>query len=80
MIENIIDRRRSPYRWKHVNAIVEPTFHDNGVSDADQSETSSTEIVYDQREGISVAEAIAWSNGLPDRVALYLYDRGSGTT
>jgi len=36
--------------------------------------------VYDERQGISLAEAIAWANGLSDRVTLYLYDEGRGTT
>jgi DNA invertase Pin-like site-specific DNA recombinase len=69
-----------PHRWKHINAIVEPTWHDNKGPDRDQSERGLDDIVYDQREGISVAEAIARANGLPDRVTLYLYDRGDGTT
>ena len=81
MIENICDRRKRPHRWKRINAIVEPTWHDNdGGHDRDQSERGPDDIVYDDREGISLSEAIAWANGLPDRVTLYLYDEGRGTT
>lgn len=81
MIENIRDRRKLPHRWKRINAIVEPTWHDNaGGLDRDQSEPGPNDIVYDQREGISLAEAIAWANSLPGRVTLYLYDEGRGTT
>jgi hypothetical protein len=81
MIENIIDRRNRHHRWKRINAIVEPTWHDNdGGPDRDQSERGPDDIVYDQQEGISLAEAIAWANSLRDRVTLYLYDDGRGTT
>ena len=81
MIENIIDRRKRQHRWKHINAIVEPTWHDNdGGPDRDQSERGLDDIVYDQREVISLADAIAWADALPDRVTLYLYDQGGGTT
>jgi hypothetical protein len=81
MIENISDRRKRPFRWKRINAIVEPTWHDNdGGPDRDQSERGPDDIVYDQREGISLAEAITWANSLPDRITLYLYDEGRGTT
>lgn len=80
MIENIIDSRKSRYRWQRINAIVEPTWHDNEKADADKSDRGPDDIVYDQREGISVTEAIAWAAALPDRVTLFLYDRGSGIT
>jgi hypothetical protein len=81
MIENISDHRERPHRWRCINAIIEPTWHDNdGGPDRDQSEPGRGDIAYDQREGISLAEAIAWANGLPDRVTLYLYDEGRGTT
>jgi hypothetical protein len=80
VIENIIDRRQHQYRWKCINAIVEPTCHDNDVADSDQSERGPDDIVYDQREDISLADAIAWANALPERVTLFLYDQGKGTT
>src|SRR5262245_48468334 len=80
MICNIIDRRKRPFRWKRINAIVEPTWHDEGVPDSDQAERGPDDLVYDQREGISLADAIAWANSLPESVTLFLYDAGSGTT
>ena len=81
MIWNIIDRRVRPYRWKRINAIVEATSHDNGRSkDGDQAESGSDDIAYGQREGISLADAIAWANSLPGGVTLFLYDEGRGTT
>jgi hypothetical protein len=79
MIWNIVDHRARRHRWKRVNAIVEPTWHDNGVADSDQCEIGEDDIVYDHREGISIAEAVAWANSLPNRVTLFLYDEGRGT-
>ena len=60
MIWNIIDRRKRPYRWKRVNAIIEDTWHDNSVLDSDAApeNLSDAVVVYDQRESITLAEAI----------------------
>lgn len=82
MIWNVIDRRERPYRWKCINAIIEAVEHDNSCADADQAPASdpAQAIDYDQREGISVQEAIAWANEARCPVALYLYDAGEGTT
>jgi hypothetical protein len=81
MIWNIIDRRVRPHRWKCINAIVEATWHDNGRStdsDRDQAESGPDDVTYLQREGISLADAIAWANSLPGGVTLFLYDEGKG--
>jgi hypothetical protein len=82
MIWNIIDRRSRPYRWRRVNAIVEAVEHDNSVADADRAPTSDCAIVvdYDQVEGVTLAQAIAWANQQTCPVTLYLYDDGKGTT
>ena len=80
MIWNIIDNRKRRYRWKRINAIIEATWHDNPGTDSDQAESSPDDIVYDQREGVSLADAIAWANSLPSGVTLFLYDEGRGTT
>lgn len=37
-------------------------------------------IDYDQREGISVLEAVEWANSVLCPVTLYLYDEDKGTT
>ena len=78
MIWNIIDHRERPYRWRRINAIVEATCHDNSCTDSDQAEEGPEDIVYDQREGISLEGAIAWASSLPGGVTLYLYDEGRG--
>ena len=82
MILNVIDRRRRPYRWRKVNAIIESTWHDNGCADGDEAEDDGgdNDILYDQREDISLTDAIAWANAQADGVTLYIYDVGDGTT
>jgi hypothetical protein len=84
MIWNIIDHRERPYRWKRITAIIEPTWQDNSCKDSDpcdQSEETSDEAVsvYEERVGISLADAIAWANSTAYPVTLYLYDEGHGT-
>jgi hypothetical protein len=80
MIFNIVDRRTRLFRWRTVNAIVEATSHDNTVADSDQMEAGDDDVVYDAREGISIAEAVAWAQSFPGPVTLFLYDEGKGTT
>ena len=80
MIWNIIDRRERRYRWKRVNAIIEPTWHCNSCRDSDQAEEDPDARVYEQREGISLAEEVEWANAKPYPVTLFLYDEGRGTT
>ena len=82
MIWNIIDRRKRQYRWNHVNVIIEATFHDNSVDDSDQAPviTNDTHVIYEQREGITVADAIKWAAEASCPVTLYIYDEGDGTT
>ncbi|HEV7341958.1 MAG TPA: hypothetical protein VGN68_09995 [Sphingopyxis sp.] len=82
MIWNIVDRRKRVYRWKAVNAIIEALEHDNSCSDADQAPETDVSIVvdYEQLEGVSVQQAVAWASQQKCPVTLYLYDEGSGTT
>jgi hypothetical protein len=59
MLWNIIDRRKRPYRWKSVTAIIEPVYHDNSIADADEAEVLPPGFSpYDQIEQTSVAEAM----------------------
>lgn len=80
MLWNIIDKRTRPYRWREVNAIVEAIEHDNSCADADQAPQSHPlqTVDYDQREAVSVREAVAWANAQSCPVTLYLYDLGDG--
>ncbi|WP_228275163.1 hypothetical protein [Stakelama tenebrarum] len=64
-----------------MNAIIEAVEHDNSVPDSDQAPESepTMTIDYDEREGLSVSDAIAWANSQRCPVTLFLYDLGSGT-
>jgi hypothetical protein len=74
MILNVLDHRKRHHRWKRVKAIIEPTWHDNSVTDSDQAEPAAAESEYDERSAISVEEAVAWAHALPYAVTLFLYD------
>lgn len=82
MIWNIIDHRTRPFRWAKINAIIEATWHDNSVKDADQalSVRPNDEVTYEERKGVSLHEAINWANNQTCPVTLYLYDEGAGTS
>jgi hypothetical protein len=76
MIWNIIDERGRPHRWAKVHAIVEAAWHDNSVSGADQAPltTAETEVTFDEREDVTVSEAVKWANSQSCPVTLYLRD------
>jgi hypothetical protein len=74
MILNIIDNRKLRYRWKRINAVVEPIWHDNRCKDADQAEETQDELDYEERNNISMNEAVKWASDLPFCVTLYLYN------
>jgi hypothetical protein len=81
VILNIIDRRTRRYRWKQITAIVEPTYHDNSAQDSDQTEAPEHSFsTYDQKEEISLADAVAWASALPYAATLYFYDLGDGAS
>ena len=80
MLCNIIDNRSSRYRWRRVEAILEATSHDNGCPDADPVEPADDDLLFDKRDGLSVAEAVAWANAQPGMVTLFLYDEGTNST
>jgi hypothetical protein len=75
---NIIDRRKRPYRFRKVNAVIEPTSHDNCCKDADQAQAKDDSLVYDEMEHVSLSEAINWAHIHPDELTLYIYDEDSG--
>lgn len=61
-----------------MNAVVEATFHDNGVKDSDKIEPWDYNL-YADCDGITLKEAIAWANGYDCPVTLFLYDGHSGS-
>lgn len=79
MITNVIDRRKRPYRWGKINAVIEPTAHDNSVPDSDDIRLAAPDwIGYDEREHTSVAGALEWAQKHREFVTLYLYDEDGG--
>ena len=78
MLWNIIDHRERPYRWKHVNAVIEATSNDNGVEDADEVDIHDDDVIHDQRAYITLADAVEWAMSQDQPVTLYLYDAGKG--
>ena len=75
MITNIIDRRKFPYRWLTVDAVVEPTQHDNSIENADQAEKKHPEwIGCGELEHATVEKAVKWAMNHSENVTLYLYD------
>jgi len=80
MIVNIVDSRTRKYRWKRVQAIVEAVWHDNACNDSDQAdvgdELDESYVLYEERNNLSLTEAVAWAMSLSCPVTLYLYDPG----
>lgn len=79
MILNVVDRRKRQYRWKFIDVIVEPTWHDNACDDSDQASRDEREPGYAARKNIPLAEAISWAAALQASLTVYLYDQGSDT-
>lgn len=77
-IMNIIDHRKRPYRFLKINAIIEPTRHDNSVRDADQADGMDEWIGYAEREHIELADAVEWAEACSDDVTLFIYDEDGG--
>ncbi|PHQ66914.1 MAG: hypothetical protein COB92_06135 [Robiginitomaculum sp.] len=79
MLCNIIDSRKKTYRWAKLNAVIENTSHDNGVTNSDyREEPSRGGITYEDKIGVSLNEAIVWAEKQKFPVTLFLYDEGDG--
>jgi hypothetical protein len=63
-----------------VDAIVEPTWHDNRCKDSDQAPKNENEMSYDERKGISLSDALTWAANIGIDVTLYIYDEGGNKT
>jgi hypothetical protein len=77
-LTNIVDRRKHKYRFAKINAVVEPTCHDNSIDDADKVEPGYSGVGYDEREHITLADAVTWANSFNWPTTLYLYDHDGG--
>lgn len=82
MLTNVIDRRTRPYRFKKINAVIEPTRHDNGCQNADIAprdlEMDGSWMGYAQKEHVTLSDAVVWATSHKDAVTLYLYDEDGG--
>ena len=76
MIENILDRRGNQYLVTNVTASIEPAAADNSVAGATQFDPDDPAITtwYEERQNVSVKEAIAWGNAFEFAVTLVLLD------
>jgi hypothetical protein len=79
MIANIRDHRTRPLRWRSIKAVIESTSHDNNVADSDQADRGphAHYVQCEDRDGLSLSDAISWANESLGLVTLYLYDAGS---
>jgi hypothetical protein len=75
MISNIIDNRKRRYRWRSIDAVIEPAWHDNKCGDSDQAEPCIIESEYNKKNNISVSDAISWALEVKYDVTLFLYDK-----
>jgi hypothetical protein len=78
MIRNVIDNRKMKYRWKAVDVVIEPTWHDNTCALADKSEKYENleGIGYDELLSVPIYEAFCKADEIKYPVTLYLYDDG----
>ena len=77
-IVNIVDRRKKTYRFMKINAIVEAAWHDNSCTDSDQIQHEGEGPSYDEREHISLSDAVAWGESFDTPVTLYIYGPNDG--
>jgi hypothetical protein len=86
MIVNIVDFRLNSYSFLKINAVVEAAWHDNSIDGADQivrmmnraPAPSNDGPEHEEREHISLEEAVVWAGSFPQPVTLYIYDPDSG--
>lgn len=77
-LTNIIDRRKTDYKFKKINAVVEATWHDNRVPGSDRVDVDPDAPAYAEKEHTTVNEAIKWAESFIGEVTLYIYDPNDG--
>ncbi|WP_380872770.1 hypothetical protein ACFB49_36820 [Sphingomonas sp. DBB INV C78] len=74
MLQNVIDLRDRPDRWRKVRAVLAPAV-DHAISDVPAYAVAcDTQALPETRDAVSVAEAFRWAGGQVWPVDLYLYD------
>lgn len=79
-INNIVDHRKKPYRFKKINAVIEATWHDNKVKDSDFIVKNEDDEgpTYEESEHTTLADAVLWAQSFTAPVTLYIYDEDGG--
>ena len=75
MIANIFDMRADHMAVDPIDAVV--VAYDSRI---DRNGVTVVDVIWDEpqtRENISVTDAIAWASGLPEPIALMIYDAAS---
>jgi len=75
-VVNIVDERTHKHNVA-IDAIFEPSTHDNSCKGATQFEETVAPFVYRELYKTTVAEAIAEMDGYRAPITLYMYDFGS---
>ena len=79
MICNIVDRRTNSYDV-NIDAIFEPSQHDNSVKGATQFTWGNETFTYDELSNTTIVRAIEFANEQWDcPVTLFIYDRGANS-
>lgn len=76
MICNVIDRRTNRYDVR-VDAVFEPSQHDNCIPGATQFTWGNKEFTYDELLNTEIVVAIDYASKYNCPVTLYLYNPGS---
>ena len=76
MICNIIDRRHNKYDV-NIDAVFEPSQHDNSVKGATQFSWGGNEFSYEELSGTTIVAAIEHARKWDCPVTLFIYDLGS---
>lgn len=75
-VGNIIDRRNNKYAVE-VDAVFEPSWHDNTTEDATQFFVNKNAFDIENTDNTTVEEAIEYCNTFDFQITVYLYDKDS---
>lgn len=76
-VGNIVDRRDNQYNVE-IDAVFEPSWHDNSCSEATNfMQLSDSELTVDHIDDTTVEDAIKHCDTWDLPVTLYLYDKGA---
>lgn len=78
LIQNLIDMRDRPGRWRTVRAVLQPAGQGAVGAEPVPAYLLACDIQTApiEREAISIAEAVRWASAQPWPVDLYLHDDG----